>query len=370
MTTKRDYYEVLGLGRDASDQDLKRAYRRLAMDHHPDRNPGNREAEERFKEAAEAYQVLSDPEKRKRYDQFGHAGIGSSAGFNPQGFSGFSDIFSAFADIFGGGAAEATGEDIQVTMKLTFLEAVQGGKREITVDQRIRCSTCHGSGAKPGTRPTTCRACQGRGQVIHRQGFFSIATECPECQGQGAIISEPCPTCRGKTYTTAPNHVMVNIPAGVDEGTRLRMAGMGHAAPTVDGNPGDLYIVFRVATDPRFVRQGNDLHMDVPLSVTQAVLGTTIPIPTLEGEETLEVSPGTQPMQERVLSGRGVPHLRGRGRGDLVVRFVVQIPKKIDSVVQDLFTQLQPHLDPPNASPLSEKESTFQRLFRRKKSTS
>lgn len=370
MTSKRDYYEVLGLERTATDQEIKRAYRRLAMDHHPDRNPGNREAEERFKEAAEAYQVLSDLEKRKRYDQFGHAGMGSSSGFHPNGFSGFSDIFSAFADIFGGGSTEAVGEDIQLSLKLTFLEAVQGCKREVTVEQRIHCTTCQGSGAKPGTRPVVCRACQGRGQVIHRQGFFSIATDCPECKGQGSTIAEPCPTCRGKTYTTVPRQVTVQVPAGVDEGTRLRMSGLGHAAPTAEGTAGDLYIVFHVAPDPRFTREGNNLYMDVPLTITQAALGAKIPIETLEGTETIEILPGTQPMQERVLSGRGVPHLRARGRGDFIIRFVVHIPKKPSPEVHALLTQLHSHLDPIDTSLHVEKESTFQRLFRRKKSTS
>lgn len=368
MSTKRDYYTVLGVERNAGDQELKRAYRRLAMDHHPDRNPGSREAEEKFKEAAEAYQVLSDPERRRQYDQFGHAGANSMGGQDFAGFGGFHDLFSAFTDIFGGQTADSGGDDIQLSLSLSFLEAVKGAKREIEVERHVSCTTCHGSGAKPGTRPISCKTCQGRGQVVHRQGFFTIATECPQCHGHGTLVETPCPTCKGRTFVPESSKVMVTIPAGVDDGTRLRMSGMGHASATPGGAPGDLYIVFQVEPDKRFLRQGDHVRVDVPLTLTQATLGAEVVVPTLEGDQTLTVSPGTQPFEEKVLAGQGIPHIRGRGRGNLIVRFVVKVPTSLSPETQALFEQLAQQLD--GAEAIRKKESTFQRLFKRKKDAS
>ncbi len=367
---KRDYYEILEISKTASDGEIKKAYRRLAMELHPDRNPGNREAEERFKEAAEAYQVLSDPEKRQRYDRFGHQGVaGASSGFG--GFSNFEDIFSAFSDIFGGNRV-SEGEDLQETMELDFFEAAKGTKKEIEVQRHTRCTTCQGSGAKPGTKPTTCRTCHGQGQVAHRQGFFTIATECTQCHGQGVIIHEKCPTCRGNTQIPETAKVLVQVPAGVDDGTRLRMPGLGDASSDPRGQPGDLYILFRVKPDERFRRKGDDLWVDVALTFAEAALGTTVRIPTLDGEENIAVEPGTQPMQERVLPKRGVPNVRGRGHGNLIVRFIVKVPKKLASEAKSLVEQLAPHLGPTTPASEAAKDepaSAFQRLFRGKKKT-
>lgn len=363
---KRDYYEVLGLTKTASDQDLKRAYRKLAMEFHPDRNHGNREAEERFKEVSEAYQVLSEPEKRQRYDQFGHQGVGTGDGFS--GFGGFDDLFSAFADMFGGGGSRIQpGEDIQMALELTLLEAAKGLSKEISVDRHTPCNTCQGTGAKPGTSPTRCRTCQGTGQVGQRQGFFTIATECPTCHGQGRIITDKCTACHGTAQIAATTKVTVNIPAGVDDGTRLRMPGYGDPSTTPGGPAGDLYIVFQVKTDPRFVRRGDDLWTDVPLSIVEATLGTKLTVPTLDGYETISVSPGTQPMEEHILRGRGIPNVRGRGQGNLIVRFVVQIPTKLSAPAKDLLSQLEPDVAISRGEDSKEAPSAFGRLFRSKK---
>lgn len=370
-TRKRDYYEVLGLTKQADDGDIKKAYRRLAMQYHPDRNPGNAEAEEKFKEAAEAYQVLSDTEKRARYDRFGHQGVEGASGFGGAGFSSFEDIFSAFADIFGGGGGRSrvpAGDDLQVAMDLTFLEAAKGTKREIEVERHVRCSTCNGSGAKPGTQPVRCKMCGGQGQVAHRQGFFTIATTCPQCRGQGVTIAERCPACKGSQQMTQSDKVTVTVPAGVDDGTRLRMAGQGDPSPAAGGEAGDLYVLFRVKQDPRFVRQGDDLLVEVPLTFAEAALGTTVQVPTLDGFETLDVPAGTQPMSERVLSHKGVANVRGRGHGDLIVRLTVQVPRKLDAEAKGLLEKLAPHLGKPRDEPVAEEEeSPFRRFFRGKK---
>lgn len=379
-TTKRDYYEVLGVGKSADDGEIKKAYRRLAMEHHPDRNPGNHQAEEKFKEAAEAYQVLSDSEKRALYDRYGHQGP-AQAGFS--GFSGIEEIFSHFADLFGGGGGGGfgrgrvpAGDDIQIGMELTFLEAAKGCKKEAEFERHSRCGTCNGSGAKPGTQPVRCRACGGRGQVAHQQGFFMIATPCPQCRGQGTTVAEKCPDCRGSALIAKKETVTVTVPAGVDDGIRLRMANLGEHSPAAGGEPGDLYVVFQVKPDPVFQREGDNLLVEIPLSFTEAALGTTVQVPTLDGSESLEVQPGTQPMTERVLPQRGVPNVRGRGRGDLIVRLVVQVPKKLDAEARGLIEQLAPHLQVNRTAPstaatdgeeAAAHESAFSRLFRGKK---
>lgn len=367
--TKRDYYEILDVTTQATEADIKRAYRRLAMEHHPDRNPGDRVAEEKFKEAAEAYQVLSNPELRQRYDRFGHQGVssgGTGEGFG--GFGNFEDIFSAFTDIFGGGGRVASGEDIQISMELSFLEAAKGAQRDIRIQRHETCETCQGSGAKPGTQPVICKACQGHGQIAHRQGFFTIATDCPQCRGQGSTIPDKCPTCRGNTRVAKDATVSVTVPAGVDEGTRLRMPGYGEPAPSSRGNAGDLYILFRIAADPRFVRKGQDVYVQARLRFPQAVLGTTLLVPTLDGTETIDVRPGTQPMEEKTLKGQGIPHVRGRGRGNLIVQFVVEVPKNPGKELTALIEQLDAMLAPAEESSTNDPaKSTFGRLFRGKK---
>ncbi len=390
---KRDYYEVLGVSRTADDAELKKAYRRMAMEFHPDRRPGDKEAEEKFKEAAEAYAVLSDGEKRSLYDRFGHQGP-AQAGFNP-GFGGMEDIFSAFADIFGGGGFPgfgggggggrrvARGDDIEIELTVSFLDAARGIKREIEIDRHSACDTCKGSGAKPGTQPQRCRTCNGRGQVAHQQGFFVISTTCPQCRGAGSTIAEKCSGCKGAGQVARRATVSVTVPAGIDDGQRLRLNGQGDASSQQGGDPGDLYVLIRVQGDPRFVRDGDDLWTDVPLTFAEAALGTRVEVPTPEGSEHIEVAPGTQPLSKQVLSGRGMPNVRGRGRGNLVVRFVVLVPKELTPESRELIEKLGPHLYSPRSAASqeiheedaaddshggdSDKGSVFDRLFRKKK---
>ncbi|HNF97481.1 MAG: molecular chaperone DnaJ [Polyangia bacterium] len=389
---KRDYYEVLGVSRTANDAELKKAYRRLAMEFHPDRRPGDKEAEEKFKEAAEAYAVLSDAEKRGLYDRFGHQGP-SQGGFQG-GFGGIEDIFSAFADIFGGGGFPGfggggrrvpRGDDIEIELSVTFLEAAKGVKRELEIDRHSACETCKGSGAKPGTQPQRCRTCNGRGQVAHQQGFFVISTTCPQCRGQGSTIAEKCGSCKGAGQVAKRATVSVTVPAGIDDGQRLRLTGQGDASSQTGGEAGDLYVLIRVQADPRFVRDGDDLWTDIPLTFTEAALGTRVEVPTPDGSETIDVAPGTQPLSKQVLPGRGMPNVRGRGRGNLVVRFVVLVPKELSSEARELIEKLGPHLYSPRSASSQElpdhdasddrhedgheshKESLFDRLFRKNK---
>ena len=355
-TSKRDYYEVLSVSRTADDAEIKKSYRRLAMEFHPDRRPGDREAEEKFKEAAEAYGVLSDPEKRKLYDRFGHQGPAQS-GFS--GFGGIEDIFSAFADIFGGfngggggfgGRRVQRGDDLEVEMEITFMEAAKGVKREIEIERHTACETCSGSGAKPGTQPQRCKGCQGRGQVAHQQGFFVISTTCPQCRGAGTTIAEKCPSCRGAAQVAKKATVNVTIPAGIDDGQRLRLSYQGDPSAQSGGEPGDLYVLVRVQADPRFVRDGDNLWTDVPLTFTEATLGTRVEVATPDGTETVEVPAGTQPMTKHVLSGRGMPNVRGRGRGDLIVRFILNVPRNLPAEARALVEQLAPHLGAPRSA--------------------
>lgn len=388
-TSKRDYYEVLSVSRTAEDAEIKKSYRRLAMEYHPDRRPGDREAEEKFKEAAEAYGVLSDPEKRKLYDRFGHQGPAQS-GFT--GFGGIEDIFSAFADIFGGfgggggfgGRRVQRGDDLEVEMEIAFMEAAKGVKREIEIERHTACETCSGSGAKPGTQPQRCRGCQGRGQVAHQQGFFVISTTCPQCRGAGTTIAEKCPTCRGAAQVAKKAVVNVTVPAGIDDGQRLRLSYQGDPCTAQGGEPGDLYVHVRVQPDPRFVRDGDNLWIDVPVSFAQATLGARVEVPTPDGPETLEIAPGTQPMTKQVLSGRGMPNVRGRGRGDLIARILVHVPRNLPPEARALVESLVPYLPVPKApgagsssdSPTpepgsdngeSDKGSVFDRMFRGRK---
>ena len=348
----RDYYEVLGLQRDACDADVKKAYRRLAMEYHPDRNPDNPEAEERFKEASNAYRVLSDANQRAQYDRFGHAGLGGGpAGF--QGFTGVDDIFSAFGDLFGdlfgqqrrGGRRRgpARGADLRMDVQITFAEAVHGVEKEVTVARAVACASCEGSGAKSGTSPQSCDTCEGKGQVLHSQGFFVIQTTCPKCRGHGKTIKDLCTKCRGRGTQEESSTLTVNVPAGVDDGQTLRLTNKGEASR--DGGPtGHLYVVLHVEHDERFVREGEDVLTDVHIGFARAALGGAVLVPTLddrcEGTAEVEVPPGTQPGDHIVRRGQGIQRLQRRGRGDQVVRFIVDIPTKLSKRERELLEEL------------------------------
>jgi len=332
VSEKKDYYEVLGVPRNADPSDLKRAYRRLAMELHPDRNPNNPEAEGRFKEASEAYQVLSDPERRASYDRFGHAG--PSSGFGGAGFSDIGDIFSAFSDIFGdvfrgggggGPRGPGRGADIETRLAISFAEAAVGVTKEVKIRRRAPCGSCRGSGAQPGSTPEVCQQCGGRGQVMHSQGFLMISTTCPICRGEGRIVRTPCSECQGTGIDHQEDTLQIAIPAGVDDGSTLRLMGRGEAAAR-GGRPGNLYVILRVEADPRFERDGADLHTEVVVSFPQLALGDKVTIPTIEGETELDLPAGTQPGDTLTLRGKGMPKLEERGNGDIVAHVKLQVP--------------------------------------------
>ncbi len=353
--TKRDYYEILGIGKSASDQELKSAYRQMALKFHPDRNPNNSEAEEKFKEAAEAYGVLSDPQKRAAYDQYGHAGVPSaaSAGFDPNAFADFGDIlgdFFGFGDLFGGSARRRSraqrGEDLRYDLELSFEDAVHGMSAEIQVPRREVCHRCQGKGAEPADL-ATCPACHGRGEMIYQQGFLSVRRTCSQCGGAGRIIRKACPQCRGEGFTVSEEKLKVNIPAGVDNGTRLRLGGKGQGGIN-GGPPGDLYVFMTVQEHPIFERQEKDLHCTIPVNIAQAVLGAEIEVPTLNGPQPLKVPEGTQSGATFRLRHQGVPDVSGRGRGDLIVHVAVAIPSKLTKDQRKLFEQLRETLPTEN----------------------
>jgi molecular chaperone DnaJ len=336
VTAKRDYYEVLGVARDASVSEVKRAYRKAAMQYHPDRNPGDAAAEEQFKEAAEAFEVLNDPSKRELYDRFGHEGP-SRAGFS--GFSGSEEIFSHFGDLFGdlfenlgfGGrrtGAPRRGADMKVELRLGLGDVFEGGEHDLTVPRRERCEDCTGTGAQAGTSAETCGQCGGSGQVIHRQGFFTLQTTCPACRGEGRIVTHPCRSCSGTGIVEKETTLTINVPPGVDDGQTLRIQGRGHPGER-GGPPGNLYVVLRVQPDPRFVRDGYDVHSKVEVSILQALLGCHVEVDTLEGTVPLEVEPRTQPGETVELRGKGIPVLGGRGRGDHHVHIEVVMPEEL-----------------------------------------
>ncbi len=347
---KRDYYEVLGISRTATEAEIKSSYRKMALQYHPDRNPNNPEAEEKFKEASEAYSVLCDAEKRAAYDRFGHAGVGTTnggpGGFNP--FSGdFSDVFGdIFSEMFGVGPSSGQrrsraqrGGDLRADLTLEFEEAVFGKKTEIKFRRQEACETCHGSGITPGKTAVQCSTCGGRGQLRFQQGFFTVSRTCHHCSGAGQVISDPCRSCHGQGRVLRDHAKQINVPAGVEDGTRIRYQEEGEAGLN-GGPPGDLYIVLHVKEHEFFDRQGNDLHCMVPISFPQAALGTELSIPTLEGEHMVKIPAGTQSGDEITVKGKGVPVLQGRGRGDLVLTVVVQTPTKLSKRQRELLEEL------------------------------
>ena len=341
-TEKRDYYEILGIQRDAAVDDIKKAFRRLAVKYHPDKNPNDSTAEERFKEAAEAYEVLSDQEKRARYDRYGHAAANSGGGFDPSHFADFTDILGdlfGFGDFFGTGRRRATrparGNDIRYDLTLEFEEAVFGKDITLNVPRVIQCTTCHGNGAKPGTQPVTCSGCAGRGQVRYSQGFFAVQRTCPQCGGIGKVIKDPCVTCNGAGRLREEKTISVKVPAGVDEGSRLRVAGEGESG--FNGGPaGDLYVFISVNEHSRFTRRDYDIHSEQAVSVTQAALGADVKTETIDGAEALRIPAGTQPNQIFRLRGKGVQFLQGAGRGDHYVHVNVKIPTSLGDEQREL----------------------------------
>lgn len=344
--SKRDYYEVLGVNRDATDQELKSAYRKLAMQYHPDRNPGNEEAEEKFKELNEAYAVLSSAESRSRYDRFGHAGVGSTASAGPwsdAGFGGFEDILGdLFGDLFGGRGGRrggpARGADLRYDLEITLEQAATGYKTKVNIPRLENCGTCKGAGTAPGTSPVTCSTCAGAGQVRFQQGFFSVSRTCHQCRGAGRMIVDPCKTCRGQGRVEKEQELELKIPAGVDTGARLRLAGEGEAGAT-GGPAGDLYVVIHVKEHDLFERQGNNLYVNVPITFAQAALGAEIRVPTLDGEDSLSVPEGTQTGSIFRLKGKGIVSLQGHGRGDLFVVTTILTPTRLTREQKKLLEQ-------------------------------
>ncbi|MCI0336324.1 MAG: molecular chaperone DnaJ [Acidobacteria bacterium] len=345
--SKRDYYEVLGVRRNAADQELKSAYRKLALQHHPDRNPGDKQSEEKFKEINEAYAVLSNPENRARYDRYGHAGIGSSASSGAWGapdFGGFEDILGdLFSDIFGGGRTSRRGgpqrgPDLRYDLEITLEQAAAGYKTQINIPRLENCQTCKGSGAAPGTSPTTCSVCGGVGQVRFQQGFFSVSRTCHQCRGTGRMITSYCKTCNGQGRIEKDNHIEIKIPAGVDTGARLRLAGEGEAGAN-GGSHGDLYVVIHVKEHELFERQGNNLYVNVPVTFSQAALGAEIKVPTLDGEDMLTIPEGTQTGSIFRVKGKGIVSLQGQGRGDLFVVTTIVTPTRLTREQKRLLEQ-------------------------------
>jgi molecular chaperone DnaJ len=348
--SKADYYELLGVSRNVSDADLKSAYRKQALKYHPDRNPGDDAAEAKFKECSEAYQVLSDGEKRAAYDRYGHAGLsGQGSGFGGSPFSGSVDLGDIFGDLFGemfnvgggqrGGSRTHRGDDLRFDLAIKFEDAIFGTETEVKIRRRETCQTCNGRGGASGKGPTVCNQCHGRGQIRYQQGFFSVARTCNVCGGSGAVNLDPCLTCRGETRVTSEVKLLVKVPPGVEDGTRIRYAGEGDAGRS-GGPKGDLYIVLAIRGHDFFERDGNDLHCVIPISFPQAALGADIAIEGIDGPVNLKVPEGSQSGRELRVRGRGVPYLNDKGQGDLVVKLVVQIPRKLSRAQRDLVVKL------------------------------
>jgi molecular chaperone DnaJ len=355
--SKRDYYEVLGVARNATDQEIKSAYRKLALKYHPDRNQGDKQAEEHFKEAAEAYSVLADAQKRGAYDRFGHAGVGAAAGaggFDPTIFADFNDIFGNLGDIFGlgdlfGGGRRRSGpqrgSDLRYDLEITFEEAARGGETTIQIPREETCETCKGSGAAPGTSPDTCPQCKGRGQLRFQQGFLTIARPCHVCHGSGRLITKPCATCRGIGRTTKDRRITVKIPAGIATGQRLRLYGEGEHGGA-GGPAGDLYVVVHVQEHPFFHREGDDLYCEAPVNFPTLALGGDIEIPTLDEPESVSIPAGTQSGARFKLRGKGMPNVSGHGKGDLYVVVRAAIPRKLTKEQKKIVEQLAQTMAP------------------------
>lgn len=349
---KRDYYEILGVDRSSDDKDVKKAYRRLAMKFHPDRNPDDSNAEEKFKEATEAYEILSDSQKRAAYDQYGHAGVSQNAS-GGGGFSGggnFSDIFGdVFGDIFGGSGGggrsrSSRGADLRYTLDLDLEDAVKGTKVKIKVPSHVNCKPCSGTGAAKGAKPETCGTCHGAGQVRMQQGFFSVQQTCPHCRGQGKIIKNPCSSCHGSGVIEEQKTLSVKVPAGVDTGDRIRLAGEGEAGAQ-GGSSGDLYVQVSVKEHPIFVRDGKNLYCDVPITIVDATLGGELEVPTLDGRVKLKIPQETQTGKLFRLRGKGVTPVRGGSAGDLMCRVIIETPVNLTKKQKDLLREFQSTLD-------------------------
>ena len=353
---KRDYYEILGVDKGASEKDLKKAYRRMAMKYHPDRSPDDKEAEEKFKEASEAYEILSDPQKRAAYDQYGHDAVNSQmGGAGAGGFGNFSDIFGdVFGDIFGGssrgGRGHRRGSDLQYTLQVALEQAVKGTTAKIKVPTLVVCKTCNGSGARPGSKPITCATCGGVGQVRMQQGFFSVQQTCPTCHGQGTIIQDPCRDCHGQGRVEETKTLSVKVPPGVDNGDRIRLSGEGEAGPA-GSMAGDLYVQISVKRHDIFERDGANLHCEVPISFVDAVLGGELEVPTLDGRVKLKVPAETQTGKLFRLRGKGVAPVRSNTHGDLLCRVVVETPVSLSNKQKDILREFQASLKGKKHSP-------------------
>lgn len=369
MATKRDYYEVLGVSRDASGDEIKKAYKKLALKYHPDRNQGDEEAVEKFKEAAEAFEVLGNDEKRARYNRFGHQGVQGAAGGRGGGFNDINDIFDVFGDLFdgfgmgggrrrGGGRRPTQGDSLKTRLDIDLLEAAKGCEKTVEIRRKETCDTCDGSGAKPGSAADTCDYCGGHGQVVQSQGFFRVQTTCPACKGDGKIIRDKCSDCSGAGKIPETVKLDVKVPAGVDTGMTLRLTDEGEAG-TLGGPRGDLYVEIHVREHPLFHRDGPDLICEVPITYTQAVLGAEIEIPCLEGKTQHYIYPGTQPGEVIRIRGGGMPDPRGGRAGDLQLHVILEVPKKIDSEQEALLRELAEH---EHASVSPHRSSFFDKL--------
>ena len=365
--SKRDYYETLEVSRTASDQEIKSSYRKLALKYHPDRNQGDKKAEEKFKEAAEAYAILSDSDKRARYDRFGHAGVGGAQGFDPSQFTGFEDIFGGLGDIFGfgGGSRRAgpqRGADLRYDLEIPFEQSAKGVETHIQIPRHEACETCKGNGAAPGTSPATCPQCRGSGQLRYQQGFFTVARTCGQCRGAGKVVTKPCPDCRGNGTIEQTRKLTVKIPAGIATGQRLRLSGEGEAG-TLGGPPGDLYVVIFVREHEFFQRDGNNLHCTVPLAFTTLALGSEIKVPGIDGDESVKVPESTQTGTTFRLRGKGMPDVSGRGRGDLLVTVQAITPKKLSKEQKKLLEQLAATLPEQKVKPQEREDEDDRGIF-------